>query len=190
MIRYIGWSCSVSLHLNRQRQSRWTEPSSSACFATKPGWSHVPFVPGQPHVGWLRGCMWPLLVGLGPLKGQSISPSQRGRWLWQGVWLTEVSDALPVPERKCSPFGNGKLLVWFFHLVLWWYSEVHLGCRVVTWEGLCFTTTTTLQMLDVYGCFPIWLENFLSGWCSASKSAKIRSRQIRAVSPVSSSEIQ
>lgn len=118
----------MSLHLNRQRQSRWAEPSSSACSATKPGWSHVPFVPLQPHVGWLWVHAWPLLVGLGPLKGWSISLSQREGGFGKWGLLTEASDALPGPERKSKPFGNGNLLVCFFCLVSW-YSELHLGCR-------------------------------------------------------------
>ena len=150
--------------------------------------SHTELLMGdvrEKDVSRFSQCSWAWTV-----RGWEHQPRLERRWLWQGIWLMEASDGLPVPRRKSSLFGKGTLSVWFFCLVLWWYSMLHLGGRVVTWEGPCCTTTVTLQMLDLYRCFPIWLQNFLSDWCSAPKSAKICWSQIRAVSPVSSSEIR
>lgn len=113
VIRFIGWSCLVSFHLNGQRQSRWAHPAGRLLGKGGPVCSSCR---GQPPVVWMRLCAWPLLTWLGPWKGRHTWPFK----MWG--WLTEDSDTCQNKDQVLAVEG-------FFFLCLLWYSELHLGAE-------------------------------------------------------------
>lgn len=87
-------SCSSSVSLHRNRQSRRQNPAHLPALPLSQG---GPTCPGAGALSCLWVPAWLLLVGL--LKGHSISPRHRGGSCAKQDLLTEVSDALPVPKR-------------------------------------------------------------------------------------------